>query len=305
MTIPDITILHDQPIRTWFNCGGVAHRLARPVNVQEVVRCVEVDAQLRVLGDGANLLVADGGVRELVVVLEGGEFGRVEIDRERGVVSAGAGVKLPGLIHEGIKAGLCGLENLGGIPASIGGAVVMNAGGAFGQIGDYVLAVEGVTRRGECVVVPREEIRFDYRHADFGGHAGLIVTRVDLGLVKGDSAAARAKLLEVMAYKKRTQPMAAYSAGCTFKNPVLGADVAGVGVAGSRVSAGMLIDKAGCKGVRVGGAEVSVQHGNFFVTHPGCTAGDILGLMGLVARRVREEFGVELAAEVAVWGVYD
>jgi UDP-N-acetylmuramate dehydrogenase len=252
--------------------------------VQEVVRCVEVDAQLRVLGDGANLLVADGGVRELVVVLEGGEFGRVEIDRERG---------------------LCGLENLGGIPASIGGAVVMNAGGAFGQIGDYVLAVQGVTRRGECVVVPREEIRFDYRHADFGGHAGLIVTRVDLGLVKGDSAAARAKLLEVMAYKKRTQPMAAYSAGCTFKNPVLGADVAGVGVAGSRVSAGMLIDKAGCKGVRVGGAEVSVQHGNFFVTHPGCTAGDILGLMGLVARRVREEFGVVLSAEVAVWGVYD
>lgn len=306
MTIDKLAILTNHPIRTWFNCGGTADRFARPATIAELQHAVEIDPNLRVLGDGANLLVADEGVRELVVELNIGEFVDTQINAEAGIISAGAGVNLPKLIHKAIAGGLTGLENLGGIPASIGGACVMNAGGAFGQFGDYLHAVHAVTRRGEHIVLSRDECRFDYRHTTFGPasspHRDLIIARVDLKLAHGDAAAARAKLLEVMDYKKRTQPMAADSAGCTFKNPTLTTNIEGIGTAGQRVSAGMLIDRAGAKGLRIGGAEVSQQHGNFFITHPGCTATDLLALMRLVRTRVHERFGVEIQPEVAIWG---
>lgn len=299
-----VEILHDQPIPTWFNCGGRAKRFARPRSVDELRQCLRIDPNLRILGDGANLLVADTGVDELVITLNTGDFAEVTIDEAFGLVSAGAGVNLPKLITDTARRGLSGLETLGGIPASVGGAVFMNAGGAFGQTADSVLAVHGVDRLGHSVTLKRTDIHFDYRHTDFHGIKGLIVTRVDFKLRQhpGGAEAVRAKLLEVMEYKKRSQPLAASSAGCCFKNPTLKADLPGIAVAGTRVSAGMLIDKAGCKGMTIGAAEVSPQHANFFVAHPGCTASDLIALMRLVRDRVKVTFNVEIEPEVQVWG---
>ncbi|MCU0689339.1 MAG: UDP-N-acetylmuramate dehydrogenase [Phycisphaerales bacterium] len=307
LTMPaDVTITHDRPIRTWFNCGGRAARYAQPATIEQLRQCLAIDRDLRVLGDGANLLIGDEGVDELVVELNTGEFAAVQIDidaaRGSGLVRAGAGVNLPKLIHQTHAAGLCGLEVLGGIPASIGGAAVMNAGGAFGEIGTFVEAVEVMARDGQIHTLPKASCTFAYRHSTFGEMERPIITAVHLRLSTGDTAAARAKLLEVMAYKKRTQPMAADSAGCTFKNPTLASAIETIGVAGQRVSAGLLIDRAGCKGLRIGGAEVSSQHGNFFVTHAGCTATDLLNLMAEVRRRVHGQFGVMLRPEVAIWG---
>lgn len=304
VTITDVSILTDHPIATWYKCGGRAKRFARPVSVEQLRRCVEIDPALLVQGEGANLLVADGGVSELVVRLDQGEFVAVKIDASTGIVHAGAGVDLMKLIHETHKAGLTGLENLGGIPASIGGAVTMNAGGTFGQIGDFVHAVHGVTRAGQVLRLARNQVVFDYRHSDFGkAGKGMIITSVELKLRRGDAAAAREKLKEVMAYKKKTQPMGADSCGCAFKNPVLTQDLPGVAVAGSRVSAGMLIDKAGCKGLSVGGASVSTQHGNFlYASSPSCTATDMITLMRTVRDRVKGAFGVTLHNEVVIWG---
>jgi UDP-N-acetylmuramate dehydrogenase len=296
----ELLIERAAPIPTWFGIGGKADRLVRPRSVMEVVRCVEIDRRLRVLGDGANLLVDDEGVPELVIAFTHAAMTRVTIDRESGLVTAMAGANLPKLINDTVRDGLGGLEGLAGIPATIGGAVMMNAGGAFGQIGDAVVCVHGVDRFGNTFLFPREQIEFGYRRS---GLEDVIITSVELRLVRGDRAKLRTKQLEVMAYKKASQPMAEQSAGCIFKNPTLSAGVEGIGTAGQRVSAGMLIDRAGLKGLKSGGAEVSDVHGNFIVTPAGraARAGDVIKLMDQVQRRVKDRFGVTLEPEVAVW----
>lgn len=291
-----LDITENAPIPTWFRVGGRADRLARPETVEGVRQCLELDPELRVLGDGANLLVDDAGVGELV--LDIGGLRGFEIDATTGHVSALAGTNLPKLIVECVRRGLGGLEGLAGIPATIGGAVMMNAGGAFGQIADAVVAVHALNREGRSVVMPRELIDFGYRRS---GLKGLVITRVEVSLQPGDAKALRARLTEVMGYKKNSQPMADNCAGCTFKNPTLGADVEGIGASGVRVSAGMVIDRAGCKGLRLRSASVSHVHGNFLTADTGGRAGDVIELIDEVRRRVMDRFGVSLETEVVIW----
>ncbi|MFM9997094.1 MAG: UDP-N-acetylmuramate dehydrogenase [Phycisphaerales bacterium] len=297
----------DAPIPTWFGVGGRAERLARPATIDDLRRCVESDPRLRVLGDGANLLVDDSGVAELVVVL-GGDLAGVRwseskqstatTDQSPVVVRVGAAAKLSRLILEAGRRGFGGLEGLGGIPATVGGAAVMNAGGRFGQIGDTVVRVHAIDRSGGVHAIDRDDIEFAYRSS---GLDGLIITAVDLRLSPSDPATLRDRLRDVMAYKKSTQPLADRSAGCAFRNPTLTSDLDGVGRRGERVSAGRLIDLAGCKGLCVGGAEVSRAHGNFLVAHAGAAARDVIALMDQVRRWVQDAFGVELEREVVVW----
>ncbi len=295
-----LSIIPHAPIPTWFGIGGGADRLAVPADVAQLAECLRIDPDLRILGDGANLLVDDEGVRELVCVLSSQAFTGVRWDDRTGVVRAGAGANLPKLITESVRRGLRGIEGLGGIPASLGGAVRMNAGGAFGQIADVVRVVRGLDRTGSPLELARERIAFDYRHS---GLDDLIITEVELQLVPDDAPALRTKLKDVMEYKKSSQPMADRSAGCVFKNPTLDRAIPGIpgSTPGLRVSAGMLIDKAGCKGLRSGGACVSERHANFIVTAPGAKARDVITLMDLVTDRVRSEFGVTLTPEVVVW----
>ncbi len=301
----DLELEHDAPLPTWFRIGGRAERFFAPGSVAELRRCLEIDPGLRVLGDGANLLVDDDGVDGLVVSLTK-HFTSVRPvgpNWSGGMVHVEAGANLPKLIHEVGRLGLAGLEGLGGIPASIGGALVMNAGGAFGEIGRVVERVHALDRTGRDVVLERRDLDFGYRSS---GLAGLIITGVDLALEPGaDPAALRVRLKEVMAYKAKSQPMADNSAGCCFKNPTLTADLTtGEGenfAAGSRVGAGLLIDRAGLKGLRVGGASVSDRHANFIVTEKGARARDVIRLMEEVVRRVHGQFGVTLQREVVVW----
>lgn len=292
------TILTNQPIRTWFKIGGGADRFAKPTSAEELRQLVETDPDLRVLGDGANLLVDDGGVGELVVELSAPEWAAWTMDARSGLVRVGAGANLPKLILAAVRAGLGGIEVLGGIPATVGGALVMNAGGAFGQIAEVVERVRALRRDGTPVELERKDIAFGYRSS---GLSDLILTGADLRLTPTDGGPLRDRLKEIMEYKKRSQPMAADSAGCCFKNPTLAADVDGIGPRGQRVSAGMVIDRAGLKGLRVGGAEVSPVHANFLVTAAGAKARDVIDLMGEVTRRVHDRFGIQLHPEVVVW----
>lgn len=302
MTHELVDILEHEPIGTWFGVGGAADRHCRPGSVEAVAAAMawarEHGERLRVLGDGANLLVDDDGVDGLV--LDTRELNAVEIDETMGKVRAGAGARLPQLINETVRAGLGGLEVLAGIPASVGGAAVMNAGGRFGSIADRVRTVEAVDPV-TChpVTLERREIEYGYRRSGLGG---LVVVGVEFALEPASPESLRARLLECMAYKKKSQPLKADSAGCCFKNPVLGAPVDGIGSPGDRVSAGLLLDRAGCKGMREGGAEVSAEHANFLVTEKGGRARDVIALMDRAAARVREAFGVELEREVVVWG---
>lgn len=309
--VSGVKIQCDAEIPTWFGIGGRADRLAHPANVDELKACLREEPNLRILGDGANLLVDDEGVAELVVSLNTPAFTGWTFDDKSSRVQVMAGANLPKLITEAVRRGRAGLEGLAGIPATIGGALVMNAGGAFGQIADSVVRVHALTRQGAERTLERDEIDFSYRHS---GLEDLIITSAVLDLPEEDPAALRTRLKEVMEYKKRSQPMADRSAGCVFKNPLLPHDLREIGQRGERVSAGMLIDRAGCKGMRCAsggdnapGATVSERHANFMVTcppengRPGTAARDVIELMETVRGRVRAVFGVTLEPEVVVW----
>lgn len=293
---PEVAIQRNAPIRTWFGVGGGAGRFAVARDERELSACLRIDPALRILGDGANLLIDDGGVEELVVSLAG-DYERFEADPASGRVFAGAGVKLPRLINETVRLGLGGLEVLAGIPAQVGGALIMNAGGSFGQIADTVRAVHALDRAGRPVLLGRDEIPFAYRESGLGH---LVLTGAEFALTPVDPGPLRERMLGIMAYKKNSQPLKDDSAGCVFKNPLLRAPLFGQ-AAGERISAGMLIDRAGCKGLSVGGAAVSDVHANFIVTSPGARARDVIDLMEQVSRRVMAEFGVALEREVVVW----
>jgi UDP-N-acetylmuramate dehydrogenase len=262
----------------------------------------EIDPRLVVLGDGANLLVDDDGIDRLVVVLDTPEFQSSSEPAEQPdgsvLIRVGAGLSLPRLINQTVAAGLSGLEGLAGFPASIGGAVRMNAGGAFGEIASAVQCVHAVDTSGMCVVLQREQINFGYRHS---GLDNMVITHADLRLRPSPQQALRQRRDEVMQHKKASQPLGAKSAGCCFKNPTLTTDLDAIGATGQRVSAGMLIDKAGAKGMSVGGATVSDHHANFITTHSSAKARDVIELMVQLEQLVAERFGITLEREVVVW----
>ncbi len=277
---------------TWYGIGGTAQVLAHPASMRElcelVAHCRSSGLPFRVLGKGANLLVCEGTVRGVVVYLD--RMKRVEMDAQSGRVVAEAGSDLEQLITATVRAGLAGLEVLAGIPATIGGAIRMNAGGAFGAIGASVARVTAVDPEGRIVHLPREQLSFTYRKSNLGER---IVAEVEFALHKAeDPAGLRQRLKEVMKYKKDSQPMAASSAGCAFKNPPKEV---------SEKGAGRLIDEAGLKGLRIGGAEVSSVHANFIVLHEGGVASDVLAVMNRVQQSVAQKFGIQLEREVVVW----
>ena len=292
-----LDIENGAPIDTWFGIGGTADRLARPASVDELRRCLEFDPNLRILGDGANLLVGDGGVRELVVSLE--RMDTVDISPD-GAVRAQAGANLMRLVQDTARAGLLGLHTLAGVPASVGGAVRMNAGGAYGNTFDHLVEITTMDRLGTVRAQPASDFEPVYRD---GGLADRIVIEAMFQLTRGETGDVRDHLKRIMAEKKSSQPLSADSAGCVFKNPMLDADIDGLGRAGQRISAGMIIDRAGCKGMRVGGASVSEQHANFMIVDKGSArAQDVIDLIAVVRRAVLKSFGIELETEVVVWG---
>lgn len=296
LTLPEIE--RDAPIPTYFNVGGGADRMVRPASVDELRACLLAEPDLRILGDGANLLVDDDGVSELVVRLDHPAFRGVEINEATGIVTVGGGADLAKLIHATVRAGLTGLEGLIGVPASLGGAAFMNAGGTYGQMSDIVRSVTALNPFGELVRIPRERIAYAYRTS---GLFDLIITEVELHLTPGDPEAARARLKDIMEQKARTQPLAARTCGCVFRNPVLRHDIEGLGEAHQRISAGLLIDRAGGKGMAAGPCAVSQRHANFIETAPGASASDILRLIDKIKALVSDHYDVTLETEVVIW----
>lgn len=292
-------IEHHAPIRTWFRVGGGADRLARPANPAQLAALLREDPDLRVLGSGANLLIADPGVRELVVRLDADHWKHADINPTAATVTARAGADLPRLILDTARAALAGLEGLAGVPASLGGAIRMNAGGRFGEISQHLTRVRILTRDATTHDLTPADCRFAYRHTAL---EDAIILEADFQLTPDDPDAIRARLKQVMAAKKHSQPMGESSAGCCFKNPRLSRDIEDIAPAGARVSAGLLIDRAGGKGLSVGGATVSTLHANFLTTNPDASAADLLALMRIVQSRVHDAFGITLEREVVVWG---
>jgi UDP-N-acetylmuramate dehydrogenase len=293
-----LDIHENAPISTWFHIGGRAERLARPMSHEDLLACLELDDELRVLGEGANLLVDDGGVADLVVSLQQGVFVDTQLDERTGSVYAGAGAALPGLINRCVRSGLGGLEKLAGIPATVGGAIIMNAGGAFGEVAQHITRVDAIDRAGRTHSFDRAQIDFGYRQSHLNH---LIITGAEFRLKPGNPDEIVQSRAECMSYKAKSQPLGEKSAGCVFKNPTLVDPIPGVGEAGERVSAGMLIDRAGLKGLSVRGASVSDVHANFITTTPDAQARDVIELIQQVRTHVEDTLGVSLHNELVIW----
>ena len=272
---------------TWFGLGGRARYMVHPPTVESLgellVSAVKSGIPVKVLGGGANVLVRDDGFDGLVIRLDEQPFNHLEIDGES--VRAGAGVDLMRLTRECCRRGLTGLECLAGIPGTVGGAIRMNAGGRFGEIGESVETVDVVLPDGRTQRLCREDVGFGYRHTRLGD---AVVTAATLRLRQGDPDEVYARYREIWQVKKAAQPMADHSAGCIFANP-------------DGDSAGRLIDEAGLKGSVCGKARVSPRHANFIVADKGAKAADVLALIDRIRQTVHDEFGTDLDLEIDVW----
>lgn len=281
---------------TYFKIGGRADVLFRPRSADSLSlmlqRCHNAEIPFRVLGRGANLLVDDTGVDGVVVKLDHPCFNQFRVNSVGSEIELHvmAGKDVAALLMECARCGHGGLEAMAGIPATIGGAIRMNAGGVYGCISDSLRTVTCLNDRGELVTYDKDSIAFGYRECRL---ADPIILSATFELLECDPVSLRDRIKEIFAWKKSRQPLADSSAGCAFKNPK--------DEDGNRISAGKLIDETGLKGHTVGGATVSDHHANFIVTTPTTTARDVLTLMDDVQDRVLDSTGFVLQREVVVW----
>jgi UDP-N-acetylmuramate dehydrogenase len=272
---------------TW-RIGGPAELLATPANRADLLLAVEWAASRgvawRVLGNGSNLLVGDGGVRGLVLrvrkVLD-------EFEQDDRRIVAGAGAAFPAVARRAASLGLAGIEFGAGIPGTVGGAVVMNAGWHEFEIGNVAESVEYLESGGDVRRYKRAECGFGYRRSRFRGQPGVVLS-VTLALEPGDATEIEARLEFFASSRKANQPTELPSCGSVFLKP-------------EGDFAGRLIEAAGLKGRRVGDVEVSPKHANFFVNVGSATAADVLTLVELVEREVESRFGVRLVREFELW----
>ena len=276
------------PLReyTSFKIGGPADVLVEPADMEDICLLVR-QARARkipmfVLG-GTNLLIRDGGIRGIVVSLA-----RLRGTKEESgsVLYAEGGVGMPTLIGYAIRHSLAGLEWAAGIPGTVAGCLVMNAGTKLGEMKDSVKAIRMVNMKGQVVDMEAAQVKFEYRRALLPRG---IVMGVWLQLKPGVRSEIERVVKDYLHYRRDTQPLAMPSAGCVFKNP-------------PNDSAGRLIEAVGLKGARVGDAEVSMKHANFMVNRGQATAADVMALIGKVRSAIRRRAGVRLDLELKVVG---
>jgi UDP-N-acetylmuramate dehydrogenase len=273
---------------TSFRIGGPADLF---VNVEDETELMHAKAAAYragvpcfCLGAGTNLLVSDRGMRGLVVRLGDG-FGKIKIDDTK--VVAGAAAAFGALVQAVVDRGLEGLEFGEGIPGTVGGGLVMNAGAFGGEIAKVVTLVHGVTEAGEALALTKDDVKFAYRRTDLPSH--FIITRVDFELAHGDRERLTSRVAELKAKRASRQPRGVPNAGSIFKNP-------------PGNFAGKLLEGAGLKGTRLGGAAFSDQHANFIVNLGGAQAAEVRALIDMARNKVKEQSGVLLEPEVRLVG---
>jgi UDP-N-acetylmuramate dehydrogenase len=275
---------------TWFRVGGPADALFLPADADDLVAflaAVPPSVPVLPIGVGSNLIVRDGGVAGIVIRLAGRAFAEIE-PLEGARIRAGSGA-LDSMVAKGAaRAGVAGLEFYVGVPGTIGGALTMNAGCYGRETKDVLVEATVVTRSGERVTVPASEFGFSYRHNALP--SDLIFLDATFQGTRDDPAAIGARMAEITAQREATQPIREKTGGSTFKNPLA--------PNGEKLSAWMLVDEAGMRGHKRGGAQVSEKHANFLINTGEATAADIEGLGEDVRAAVKEKHGITLEWEI-------
>lgn len=291
--IDEKRVLQDEPMKkhTTFRVGGNADYFVMPQNAEEIKAIIELCKNVRmpyyILGNGSNLLVSDDGYGGVIIQIYK-EMNNIEVIGE--TIKAQAGALLSRVGNVALENELTGFEFAAGIPGTVGGAVVMNAGAYGGEMKDIIVNATVLTQEGEIVTLNKEELELGYR-ASVIAKKGYIVLEVEYQLQKGDKEAIRAKMDELKTQRVTKQPLEYPSAGSTFKRP-------------EGYFAGKLIQDAGLRGFQVGGAQVSEKHCGFVINKDQATAADIVELMRRVSEKVMQEFGVKLEPEVKTLGEF-
>ena len=276
-------------VHTSFRIGGPAELFLTPENAAQLVETIRIlrrhEIPIFILGNGSNLLVRDKGIRGAVIQLSG-RMSALKTDGT--VLYAEGGALLSAAAAKAAEAGLTGLEFASGIPGSIGGAVMMNAGAYGGEMKDVLESVDVLTRDLQMETLPVERLGLSYRHSSLA-ERGDIVLGARFRLEQGDPQAIQARMAELAEQRREKQPLQYPSAGSTFKRP-------------EGYFAGKLIQDAGLKGKTIGGAQVSEKHAGFLINTGNATAEEMLELIAFCQRTVEEKFRVRLETEVRIVG---
>lgn len=271
---------------TTFRIGGEADYLVEPADADDALNIVRYcngkSMPYYVMGNGSNVLISDEGIKGVVINLEGG-FNYLR--NEDGIIVAGAGVKLAKFVDFSIQNNYAGVEMIAGIPATIGGALIMNAGCYGGETSTYVTEVT-VIRNEQILSLGKEECGFVYRNSNL---KDTIILQAKFRLPAGDKTELLKLRKEFMLRRNESQPVEIPNAGCIFKNP-------------KGAHAAILIEECGLKGAIVGGAMVSPRHANFIVNNNNATANDVIELVKKIKKTVKEKKGIELSLEVKLVG---
>ena len=291
--LPEEGLREKEPMsrHTTFRAGGPADFFAEPQSADQlsaVIRvCRENDVPFAILGNGSNLLVGDLGYRGVIISI-GKAFAQITVTENR--IYAGAGALLASVARKALENELTGLEFAAGIPGSIGGAVVMNAGAYGSEMKDVMTSATVLTPEGEVVTIPAEKLELGYRTSCII-KCGYVVLGAEFALEKGDPENIRAKMEELAGKRREKQPLEYPSAGSTFKRP-------------EGDFAGRLIEVAGLRGFRVGDAQVSEKHCGFVINRGEASSADILTLCRQVQKKVKAESGIQLELEVKLLGEF-
>ena len=287
----DIPFLCDAPMSfyTTYRTGGIAEILALPETENQLKTLINIvkekDITFRVLGSGSNILVSDEGIKGITCCLR--NFKKIEI--KDNTITAYSGNSLDEVIRFAVKNGLSGLENLSGIPGSIGGAVFMNAGAYNTETFDKLKTFPLLTYEGEIKTLNKEDVVYSYRKVE--GIENSIILSATFELTKDNPILLTAKRVDILRKRKEKQPLEFPSAGSVFKRPQ-----------GNYAS--KLIDEAGLKGLTIGGAQVSTKHAGFIINYDNATAKDIYDLICEVQKQVKEKTGYSLELEQILWGKF-
>lgn len=278
-------------LHTTFRIGGPADLFVTPGSIQAVADsiriCKETQTPYAVIGNGSNLLVSDTGYRGVIIQI-GRNLNQVSVNGEE--IRAQAGAMLSVIAKTALSESLTGFEFASGIPGTLGGAVVMNAGAYGGEMKDVLTEVTVLTREGEIRTIPAEKLEMGYR-TSLAAKNGWIILEAVLKFQKGDAEAIRGRMEELKMQRVTKQPLDLPSAGSTFKRP-------------EGYFAGKLIMDAGLRGFTVGGAQISEKHCGFVVNKGGATAEDVRNLICAVQKKVQEDAGVKLEPEVKFLGEF-